>query len=499
MVRNRPQRNVNARFPPELVDQVIQNIDAADTRTLCNLGLVSRTWRALSGEILFSSVVIHLGHEKLLRNLNHTTFRPYVREITLKMSPSDPWIKRRLPKILAQLPAFKTLRLTHIGANFGMHLLPVFPALTHLTLAFDHPPAGDFGLPAMLHLACSFPLLEIFQLTTEAEYNFTGPFNFPERTTLEPLAHLRTIHLDYPMLNARILAFIAPPALATLHLNLRSDSDSLHACLSAAGPALRVLALSFPHDPPRDMRIGRLMTPPLPTELRTLRLLAPVPCHSLIDITAHLLERVIAAPHLEELILEVKEIDGSVEEAVDDGERMDGSRAALGHVLETLPAFRTLRMPHLGTNCVPTASERKEIQEYCAEGKEGLVRLAEVVERDSLRLESSSDRLTRMHELLDPFIALLSPIRAIPPEILREIFPACLPTRHDAIMHASHMPLALGCVCGGWRTISLSTPALWSSVHVVVPSADGEQGRGELLLACESLKLWLLRSENCLL
>jgi hypothetical protein len=288
----------------------------------------------LSRAVLFSSVIIDLTHEKLLSNLTGATFRPYVREITLHVEPENPWIKTRLPKLLAQFPAFKTLRLTHINPNYSTHLLPLFPALTQLTLAFRHPPAGDFGLPAILRLACAFPLLERLQITTEAEYNLTGPFNLPERTTLEPLPHLHTVHLDYPMLNARVLAYLAAPALETLHLTLRSDSDSLHTCLRAAGPTLRTLVLCYPRDPPRDMRIGRLMTPPLPTELRALRLCAPVPRHILVATAAHLLERVLTTPRLEELVIEIERIDREDEVAVKDG---DEGRASLSHMLQMRP------------------------------------------------------------------------------------------------------------------------------------------------------------------
>ncbi|KAJ6556259.1 hypothetical protein B0H19DRAFT_1152286 [Mycena capillaripes] len=153
--------------------------------------------------------------------------------------------------------------------------------------------------------------------------------------------------------------------------------------------------------------------------------------------------------------------------------------------------------PHLRTNYVPTASERKTIQQYCAEGKKKLTRLSELVHRDRLRLARSSARLAKMKELFDPYLELLSPVRAMPPEILQEIFVACLPAHHCAIMHPSHIPLLLGRVCSGWRRIWLSTPALWSSVHVVVPSSDGDRGPQVLREACESLKTWLQRSGDC--
>ncbi|KAJ7839502.1 hypothetical protein B0H13DRAFT_2102196 [Mycena leptocephala] len=154
------------------------------------------------------------------------------------------------------------------------------------------------------------------------------------------------------MLNARVLAYLAAPALETLHLTLRSDSDSLHTCLRAAGPTLRTLVLCYPRDPPRDMRIGRLMTPPLPTELRALRLCAPC-------------RRVLTTPRLEELVIEIERIDreddwregwgrgpcdprlGPSAFADRPGEITGADNetlAALSSVLETLHAFKTLRI-----------------------------------------------------------------------------------------------------------------------------------------------------------
>ncbi|KAJ7834925.1 hypothetical protein B0H13DRAFT_2426382 [Mycena leptocephala] len=181
-----------------------------------------------------------------------------------------------------------------------MHLLPIFPALTQLTLAFRHPLAGDFGLPAMLHLACTFPLLKRLQITTEAEYNLTGPFNLPERTTLEPLAHLHTVHLNYPILNTRVLAsYAAYPGVV----------------LSARHPARH--AHWAPHD------AASAHGAPCST------LCAPVPRHILVATAAHLLERVLTTPRLEELGIEIERIDREDEVATKD---RDEGRASLSYM-----------------------------------------------------------------------------------------------------------------------------------------------------------------------
>ncbi|KAJ7115384.1 hypothetical protein C8R44DRAFT_629399, partial [Mycena epipterygia] len=115
----------------------------------------------------------------------------------------------------------------------------------------------------------------------------------------------------------------------------------------------------------------------------------------------------------------------------------------------------------LGTNYVPSAIERKKIKDFCAEGSRRIARVSAEIAIDHQRLISSNGRRMVLEEMVNPYRALISPMRALPPEILQEIFMACLPQRHNAIMHADHAPLLLGRVCSDWRTISISTAILW--------------------------------------
>ncbi|KAJ7107910.1 hypothetical protein C8R44DRAFT_885300 [Mycena epipterygia] len=337
---------MDTQIPPELVELVIKNIDPTDKSTLGKCGLVSRTWLALSRPILFSCVRIDMKHEKLLNNLGHATFPPFVREVNLWPDVIDePWMKKRMPKIIPQLTALNTLRLHHVNPHYPERLLPEFSALKQLELVFDRPPAGGFGLPAFLRLACAFPVLERFKISTESEYNHIGPFILPDRAALGSLAHLHTLDLDYPMVNAQIIAYIIgftpPPPLTMLNLVLRSDSDRLHECLRAAGPALRTLALSFPALVPRDLRVGRLTTPPLATGLRSLRVRSPH--REIFAIAAHLLSLVLRAANFEELVIEIEvgpaPLDGVFVALPDEVPVGD-----LERVLDALPTFKTMRI-----------------------------------------------------------------------------------------------------------------------------------------------------------
>ncbi|KAJ7437760.1 hypothetical protein FB451DRAFT_1305128 [Mycena latifolia] len=62
-------------------------------------------------------------------------------------------------------------------------------------------------------------------------------------------------------------------------------------------------------------------------------------------------------------------------------------------------------------------------------------------------------------------------------------------------MSAVEAPVLLGRICSSWRSISLSTPRLWSKLHVVEPSSYPEQPHGlfaeKLAQRLETTKTWL--------
>ncbi|KAJ7688742.1 hypothetical protein B0H17DRAFT_1067999 [Mycena rosella] len=95
----------------------------------------------------------------------------------------------------------------------------------------------------------------------------------------------------------------------------------------------------------------------------------------------------------------------------------------------------------LGTNYVPSATERKQLLEFCAQGSQKISKVTAEIDVDHHRLISSYGRRLALRRRVDPHLELISPMRAVPPEILQEIFMACLPEDHNAIMHTSEVSL----------------------------------------------------------
>ncbi|KAF7365929.1 hypothetical protein MVEN_00468100 [Mycena venus] len=320
------------RLPAEIVDQALKNLDPDEDRsTLCDCGLVSHTWLALSRSILFSSIAVSAvrlgisGNDRQLKVIQGATIRPYVRSIRIGVHPTAEWTKNHLPSFLAQFPELSTLRLTD-----SWSLLVQFSIAAEIERLCNEPRPRS-GIVAGLRRA--FTKFSRFTRrkatmdvkTSDIEDEFCGPFVVQERV---PLAQLRTVHIDYLQDNIPVLALLAPPVLTTLHLTLResdAEADSVHACLRAAGTALLTLTLSFPW----YLRIGQPLTPlPLPG-LRTLRLRAkdlpktwyhggrvPMCTPTLISLAAHLLRCVLAPPRLEELRIDTDVLDSDGDEGL---------------------------------------------------------------------------------------------------------------------------------------------------------------------------------------
>ncbi|KAJ6510651.1 hypothetical protein C8R45DRAFT_1161391 [Mycena sanguinolenta] len=82
------------------------------------------------------------------------------------------------------------------------------------------------------------------------------------------------------------------------------------------------------------------------------------------------------------------------------------------------------------------------------------------------------------------------PVARLPYEISSEIFLQCLPSVHDREPEAGadHIPMLLLNICSAWTAVALSTPALWASIQIVFPRAEG---------FAQFLSIWFRRAAHC--
>jgi hypothetical protein len=121
---------------------------------------------------------------------------------------------------------------------------------------------------------------------------------------------------------------------------------------------------------------------------------------------------------------------------------------------------------HIGTNYLPTSDEAIQIMGYIADKA---TRIAEV-DQEIEDLKALRAKLTLE---IEDHRSLLSPVPHLPIDILQEIFASCLPTEHYPVVSRYEAPLLLTQVCKNWRNIALSTPHLWSAIHIPIPSLPG--------------------------
>ncbi|THU96894.1 hypothetical protein K435DRAFT_82603 [Dendrothele bispora CBS 962.96] len=117
--------------------------------------------------------------------------------------------------------------------------------------------------------------------------------------------------------------------------------------------------------------------------------------------------------------------------------------------------------------------------------------------REILNLMNELERIERerraIQDLVDAHYASLAP--TVPDDVLSEIFMHCLPETYNATRSLSEAPLLLGQVCRRWREVSLSTPRLWTSLHIVIPTdADPDVLCSILESRRKGVEAWLGRS-----
>ncbi|KAK0434884.1 hypothetical protein EV421DRAFT_1717141, partial [Armillaria borealis] len=119
----------------------------------------------------------------------------------------------------------------------------------------------------------------------------------------------------------------------------------------------------------------------------------------------------------------------------------------------------------LTSNDCPTEEDVQNITRFCAGPAERIrdldVEIADLQERFNSLISNARSLQSQLRHL-----AILSPIRRLPTELLQEIFLRCIDDKPFRDIcpeggYASEAPVIFGRVCSRWRTVSFSTPSLW--------------------------------------
>ncbi|KAJ6508328.1 hypothetical protein C8R45DRAFT_440055 [Mycena sanguinolenta] len=150
----------------------------------------------------------------------------------------------------------------------------------------------------------------------------------------------------------------------------------------------------------------------------------------------------------------------------------------------------------LHTNYVPLDSEILGIRSLLVDATHEMARIDTQIEAMEIALGQLKKHRASLKLQINAHLALISPIRRVPQDVLLEIFQPCLPTEHNALIDYAEAPLLLGRICRHWRAIAHSTPMLWSSIHI--PSLDYHNTPPNILSRFEGIvKAWLERSGSC--
>ncbi|KAF7305703.1 hypothetical protein HMN09_00723500 [Mycena chlorophos] len=155
----------------------------------------------------------------------------------------------------------------------------------------------------------------------------------------------------------------------------------------------------------------------------------------------------------------------------------------------------------LGSNYCPTDNEALEIKDLISETKPQLTLLDTQIAALENSLAVLRAERQRVSGFIDAHQALLSPIRRLPDDLIREICVACcIPTERNCVLSSSEAPILLGRVCSSWRAISLATPQLWARLYLPEPIFQGvlrvsDKRRFEQRIA--AARQWLARSGQC--
>src|SRR5882672_9516402 len=145
----------------------------------------------------------------------------------------------------------------------------------------------------------------------------------------------------------------------------------------------------------------------------------------------------------------------------------------------------------LGGNYVASESQAQMICDTISSVRAGNIsRLEGEITRLRAVLDGLTAKLDAFQIYTHSLVALVAPIRRLPPEVLSEIFLHYNDENNISDLQLNTAPLLLGGVCSRWRTIALSTPRLWTSFALTI---QPKYLKSDVMLA----KTWLARAGTC--
>jgi F-box-like len=168
-----------------------------------------------------------------------------------------------------------------------------------------------------------------------------------------------------------------------------------------------------------------------------------------------------------------------------------------GHAITKDIQVPTTPVPELlGGYFVPTTIQTQLIHDTLSTAQSYMSQIDNEVIRLTSDVEELQSKRADLLKYTQSHIALSTPVRRFPPEILSEIFLHCMETKwfnpayYERLPRLDRAPLLLGSVCKQWRTIALSTPKLWASFTLTIRP---KHLKFDVVLA----KTWLGRAGRC--
>ncbi|KDR77287.1 hypothetical protein GALMADRAFT_246625 [Galerina marginata CBS 339.88] len=168
--------------------------------------------------------------------------------------------------------------------------------------------------------------------------------------------------------------------------------------------------------------------------------------------------------------------------------------------------------PFLRSNDPPSEATISQVKGLLLKPSAELLATDAEIQRLDLVMNSLKHKRDALQRSINDFNTILSPVRRLPVDILHEIFYHCLPTHRNPVMDASEAPVLLTRICSSWRTIALSSPSIWSRLHISLPGrlfdnlphvplgVQTTQSRAfaqTMQVRCQVVREWLNRSREC--